>query len=198
MSSLRNIVDKAKKPFEKGQKLYFLHSFFDAFETFLFVPDRVTTGRVHVRDAMDMKRTMIIVILAMVPAIVFGMWNTGMQHFLALGEESSLWQNVGFGFMKLLPLIVVSYAVGLGIEIAFAQFRKEEVAEGYFVSGMLIPLVMPVDVPLWMVAVATAFAVIIQTVSSRCGIPNLAPCGNCILYISLSFFLVLSWRLVHV
>jgi Na+-transporting NADH:ubiquinone oxidoreductase subunit B len=134
---------------------------FEAIETFLFVPDRVTTGRVHIRDANDMKRTLIIVLLAMVPALLFGIWNTGYQHFLALGVEAVFWQMVWFGFLKILPLIIVSYVVGLGIEIAFAQMRGHEVAEGYFVTGMLIPLVMPADVPLWMVAVATVFAVVI-------------------------------------
>jgi len=176
MSSLREFVTKIKKPFEKGGKVHFLHSFFEAVETFLFVPDKVTTGRVHVRDSIDMKRTMIIVRFAMVPAIFFGMWNTGAQHYMALGEEVGFWGNIWYGFLKLLPLILVSYVVGLGIEIAFAQVRGEEVAEGYFVSGMLIPLVMPVDVPLWMVAVATAFAVIIgKEVFGGSGMNSLNP-----------------------
>jgi Na+-transporting NADH:ubiquinone oxidoreductase subunit B len=161
MSSLRRIVDKAKVPFEKGGRLYFLHSTFEAFETFLFVPNKVTTGRVHVRDAIDMKRAMIIVVIAMVPALLFGMWNTGYHHFLALGQQADFWQRFWFGFLKVLPIIVVSYVVGLGIEFAFAQMRGHEVNEGFLVSGMLIPLVMPVDVPLWMVAVATVFAVVI-------------------------------------
>ncbi|MEN8158126.1 MAG: NADH:ubiquinone reductase (Na(+)-transporting) subunit B [Bacteroidota bacterium] len=161
MSSLRRFVDKAKVPFEKGGKLYFLHSTFEAFETFLFVPDRVTTGRVHVRDAMDMKRLMIIVVMAMVPALLFGIWNTGFLHFQAMGVEADFWQMVWFGFLKVFPIIVVSYVVGLGIEFAFAQKRGHEVNEGFLVSGMLIPLVMPADVPLWMVAVATVFAVVI-------------------------------------
>jgi len=161
MSSLRRFVDKIKPPFEKGGKLHVFLAGFEAIETFLFVPNRVTKGRVHIRDANDMKRALIIVLFAMVPALLFGMWNTGYQHFLALGQDAGFWQMVWFGFLKLLPIIIVSYVVGLGIEIAFAQWRHEEVAEGYFVSGMLIPLVMPVDVPLWMVAVATVFAVVI-------------------------------------
>lgn len=161
MSSLRRFVDKIKPPFEEGGKLHMFHSGFEAIETFLFVPDKVTTGGVHIKDAIDMKRSMIIVLIAMIPALLFGMWNTGYQHFLAIGETAQFWQMVGFGFIKILPIIVVSYAVGLGIEIAFSQWRKEEVAEGYFVSGMLIPLVMPVDVPLWMVAVSVVFAVVI-------------------------------------
>ena len=134
---------------------------FEAIETFLFVPDKVTSGKVHIRDSNDMKRSLIIVLIAMVPALLFGIWNTGFHHFQALGIEAGFWQMVWFGFLKILPIIIVSYVVGLGIEIAFAQWRNEEVAEGYFVSGMLIPLVMPADVPLWMVAVATVFAVVI-------------------------------------
>jgi len=161
MSSLRKFVDKIKVPFEKGGKLYMFKSTFEAFETFLFVPDRVTGGPVHVRDANDMKRTMIIVVLAMVPALLFGMWNTGYHHFTAMGQEAGFWEMVWFGFLKVFPIIVVSYVVGLGIEFAFAQMRGHEVNEGFLVTGMLIPLVMPADVPLWMVAVSTAFAVII-------------------------------------
>ncbi len=159
--SLRRFVDKIKPPFEKGGKLHIFLAGFEAIETFFFVPDKVTSGRVHIRDANDMKRALIIVIIAMVPALLFGMWNTGYQHFQAMGQCAGVWQMVWFGFLKILPIIIVSYVVGLGIEIAFAQMRNEEVAEGYFVSGMLIPLIMPVDVPLWMVAVATVFAVVI-------------------------------------
>jgi Na+-transporting NADH:ubiquinone oxidoreductase subunit B len=161
MSSLRRFVDKIKPPFEKGGKLHIFLAGFEAIETFLFVPNTTTKGPVHVRDANDMKRSLIIVIIALVPALLFGIWNTGYHHFQALGIDASFWQTVGFGFLKILPIIIVSYVVGLGIEIAFAQWRNEEVAEGYFVSGMLIPLVMPADVPLWMVAVATVFAVVI-------------------------------------
>jgi Na+-transporting NADH:ubiquinone oxidoreductase subunit B len=161
MSSLRRFVTKIKVPFEKGGKLYMFKSTFEAFETFLFVPDRVTTGRVHIRDANDMKRTMIFVVIALVPALLFGIWNAGYQHFQALGVNAEFWQMVWFGFKKVFPIIVVSYVVGLGIEFAFAQMRNHEVNEGFLVTGMLIPLVMPVDVPLWMVAVATAFAVVI-------------------------------------
>ena len=161
MSSLRRFVDKIKPPFEKGGKLHIFLAGFEAIESFFFVPNQVTRGRVHIKDANDMKRALIIVIIAMVPALLFGIWNTGFHHFQALGIEAAFWQMVWFGFLKILPIIIVSYVVGLGIEIAFAQMRNEEVAEGYFVSGMLIPLVMPADVPLWMVAVATVFAVII-------------------------------------
>ena len=161
MKPLRKLLDKMKPTFSKGGKLGMFHSTFDAFETFLFVPKTVTKVGSHIRDSIDLKRTMSVVILALVPALLFGMWNTGYQHFLSIGQEATLWQNFWFGFLKMLPLIVVSYVVGLGIEFAFAQARGHEVNEGFLVSGMLIPLIMPIDVPLWMVAIATAFAVII-------------------------------------
>jgi len=161
MSALRRYVDKIKPRFEKGGKLAMFKSTFEAFETFLFVPDTVTKGGVHIRDANDMKRTMITVVFALVPALLFGIWNTGFQHFTAAGLEAGFWEMVWFGFLKVFPILVVSYVVGLGIEFMFAQIRGHEVNEGFLVSGILIPLVMPADVPLWMVAVATAFAVVI-------------------------------------
>ncbi|MCD6566580.1 MAG: NADH:ubiquinone reductase (Na(+)-transporting) subunit B [Bacteroidales bacterium] len=161
MKSLRKFVDKIKPHFSKGGKFAMLHSTFEAFESFLFVPNEVTTKGSHIRDALDMKRTMIIVVAAAVPALLFGMWNTGYQHNLSIGMEATIWENFVFGFLKVLPIIVVSYVVGLGIEFAVAQIRGHEVNEGFLVSGFLIPLVVPVDVPLWMVATATAFAVII-------------------------------------
>jgi len=161
MKSLRKFVDKIKPHFSKGGKLAKLHSTFEAFESFLFVPNEVTTKGSHIRDALDMKRAMIVVVAAAVPALLFGMWNTGYQYNLSVGMEATIWENFVFGFLKVLPIIVVSYVVGLGIEFAVAQMRGHEVNEGFLVSGFLIPLVVPVDVPLWMVAVATAFAVII-------------------------------------
>ncbi|WP_462317804.1 NADH:ubiquinone reductase (Na(+)-transporting) subunit B [Marinilabilia sp.] len=161
MKALRNFIDKIKPHFEKGGKFEKLHSTFDAFETLLFVPDTTNKNGVHVRDAMDMKRTMATVVLAMVPALLFGLWNAGYQHFLATGQEPDFWPMVLHGFLKVFPIIVVSYGTGLIIEFIFAQLRGHEVNEGFLVSGMLIPLVLPVDIPLWMVAVATAFAVII-------------------------------------
>jgi len=161
MSVLRRYIDKIKPNFEKGGKFAMFQSTFEGFETFLFVPDKVTTGGVHLRDGNDMKRTMILVVIAMVPALLFGIWNTGYQHFMAVGQEAGFWQMVWFGFLKVLPIIVVSYVVGLAIEFTFAQIRGHEINEGFLVTGMLIPLIVPVDVPLWMVAVATAFAVII-------------------------------------
>jgi Na+-transporting NADH:ubiquinone oxidoreductase subunit B len=161
MKSLRRYLDKIKPHFEKGGKLEKLGSTFEAFESFMFVPDTVTTKGTHIRDANDMKRTMAIVVLALVPTVLFGMWNVGYHHFLATGQEGTLFELFWLGFLKVFPIIVVSYVVGLGIEFAFAQYRGHEVNEGFLVSGILIPLVLPVDTPLWMVAVATAFAVVI-------------------------------------
>ncbi|KAF0200379.1 MAG: hypothetical protein FD170_3554 [Bacteroidetes bacterium] len=161
MKALRKQLDKIKPQFQKGGKFEKLHSSFDAFETFLFVPDKTTAHGSHIRDSIDMKRTMSIVVIAMIPALLFGMWNIGHQHFLSIGETAALLEKFLFGLGKALPIIVVSYVTGLGIEFAFAQFRGHEVNEGFLVSGMLIPLVVPPDIPLWMVAVATAFAVVI-------------------------------------
>jgi Na+-transporting NADH:ubiquinone oxidoreductase subunit B len=161
-NKLRQFVDKIKPNFEKGGKLSKLHSTFDAFETFLFVPDKVTTKGTHIRDSIDLKRTMSVVILALLPALIFGMLNTGYQHFLSIGKEVPFfsWEGFGFGFLKVLPIVVVSYVTGLGIEFIVAQVKGHDVNEGFLVSGMLIPLIMPVDVPLWMVALSTAFAVV--------------------------------------
>ena len=158
---LRKFIDKIKPNFEEGGKLYCFHSFFDAMETFFYVPNKVTINGSHVRDAVDMKRNMIYVLIALIPCFLFGTWNIGYQHFLSHGETATLLQNFGYGLLKILPLYIVSYVVGLGIEIIFAQVRKEEVNEGFFVTGFLIPLIMPADVPLWMLAIAVAFAVII-------------------------------------
>ena len=158
---LRKFIDKIKPNFEEGGKLYCFHSFFDAMETFFYVPNKVTVNGAHVRDAVDMKRNMIYVLIALIPCFLFGTWNIGYQHFLSLAQEATFWQMFGYGLLKVLPLYIVSYVVGLGIEIIFAQVRKEEVNEGFFVTGFLIPLIMPADVPLWMLAIAVAFAVII-------------------------------------
>lgn len=161
MKALRNYLDKIKPQFKEGGKFEKLHSTFDAIETFLFVPDKTTFKGSHIRDVIDLKRTMSMVIIAMIPALLFGIWNTGYQHFLSLGQEVDFMQIIGYGLLKVIPIVAVSYIAGLGVEFIFAQIRHEEVNEGFLVSGMLIPLVMPVDVPLWMVAIATIFAVII-------------------------------------
>ena len=161
MKALRKIVDRYKPHFEKGGRLHMLHSTFEAFETFLFVPDKVTKAGAHIRDAIDMKRTMILVVVAMIPALLFGMWNVGFQHFIAIGETGSFWDYFLHGAIKVLPIIVVSYVSGLAVEFAFAQIRRHEVNEGFLVTGMLIPLISPVDIPLWMISLATIFAVVI-------------------------------------
>ena len=162
MNSLRKFVDKIKPNFTPGGKFEKLHSTFDAFETFLFVPNTTSKRQgAHIHDAVDSKRTMIMVVIALIPALLFGMYNVGYQHFNAIGEaEAGFFSMFVYGLLAVLPLIVVSYGVGLSIEFAGAQIRKEEVQEGFLVTGMLIPLIVPIDTPLWMVAVATAFAVI--------------------------------------
>ncbi len=154
MKALRNIVDKIKPTFSKGGKLGFLHSTFDAFETFLFVPNTTTQHGAHVRDCNDIKRTMITVVVALIPCLLFGCYNTGIQ----VGLDG--WMAFLYGLVRILPMIAVSYIVGLGIEFTVAQWRGHEVNEGFLVSGLLIPLVMPVSTPLWMVGLGTAFAVI--------------------------------------
>ena len=156
MKALRKLVDKVKPTFSKGGKLGFLHSTFDAFETFLFVPNTTTQHGTHVRDCNDIKRTMITVVVALIPALLFGCFNAGYQAGLGMWTLNAFL----FGLVSILPMIVVSYLVGLGIEFTVAQIRGHEVNEGFLVSGLLIPLVMPVSTPLWMVAVGTAFAVI--------------------------------------
>jgi len=162
LKPLRKFLDKVKPNFEKGGKLEKFYPAFNAFETFLFVPDHTAPSNgAHIRDAIDLKRTMILVVISLVPCLLFGMWNTGYQHYLALGIDASLMDNFIFGAIKVLPIVIVSYATGLTVEFIFAIIRKHTINEGFLVSGMLIPLVMPVDVPLWMVAVSTVFAVII-------------------------------------
>ena len=163
MKGLRNYLNKIKPNFEKGGKYGKFASTFEAFESFLYVPNTVTKCGAHIRDAMDLKRTMTVVIVALLPALLFGMFNVGYQHNnVALGlTDTTVMQNFWFGFLKVLPIIVVAYVVGLGIEFLFAEIRHEEVNEGFLVSGLLIPMIMPVDCPLWIVAVATAFAVIV-------------------------------------
>ncbi|MBR8535937.1 NADH:ubiquinone reductase (Na(+)-transporting) subunit B [Carboxylicivirga sediminis] len=161
MKALRNLLDNIKPHVQKGAKFEKFHSTFDALETLFFVPNTTNKNGVHVRDAVDLKRTMAIVVKALIPALLFGIWNVGYQHYLSLGVDASFWAEVGHGALKVLPIVVVSYGVGLGIEFMFAQIRGHEVQEGFLVSGMLIPLVLPVDIPLWMVAVATAFSVVI-------------------------------------
>ena len=163
MNFLRNYLDKQKPKFEKGGKLEKFHSVFTGFESFLFVPNQTTANGTHIRDAVDLKRTMITVVLALVPALLFGIYNVGYQHFNAIGNlaNTTCYQLFIYGLWKVLPMIVVSYVVGLSIEFAVAQIKGHEINEGFLVSGLLIPMIMPVEAPLWMIALSTAFAVII-------------------------------------
>ena len=162
MKIFKNILNSVKPHFEKGGKLEKLYPAYDAFETFLFVPDHTSHSGGHIRDAIDLKRTMFTVVLALIPALIFGMWNVGYQHFLALGlTNPDCIESLIYGATKVLPMIAVSYGVGLGIEFAFAISRGHSVNEGYLVTGLLIPMIMPADLPLWMLAVAVVFAVVI-------------------------------------
>ncbi|TVR37801.1 MAG: NADH:ubiquinone reductase (Na(+)-transporting) subunit B [Bacteroidia bacterium] len=161
MKAIHNLLDKVRPNFEKGGRFEKLYRTFEAFETFLFVAGNVTNRGSHIRDAMDMKRTMFHVVIAMTPVLLFGMWNVGFQHYKAIGMEVDLLDQFLFGLIKVLPIIVVSYASGLAVEFIFATIRNHEVNEGFLVSGLLIPLIIPVTTPLWMIALATVFAVII-------------------------------------
>ena len=160
MKALRNYLDKIKPNFEEGGKLHAFRSVFDGFETFLFVPNTTAKSGTHIHDSIDSKRIMSIVVISLMPALLFGMYNVGYQHFTHTGATGSFMEMFTYGFLAVLPKIVVSYAVGLGIEFVIAQWKKEEIQEGFLVSGMLIPMIVPVDCPLWMLGVATAFAVI--------------------------------------
>lgn len=161
MDFLRKKLDKLKPHFTRGGRFAKFQSVFEGFEAFMFVSHKVTFRGSHIRDSIDLKRTMIIVVIALIPAFLFGAYNVGLQHFRSTGVESTVIQSFWYGFLRILPLVVVSYVVGLGIEFTVAQIRGHEINEGFLVSGLLIPLVMPVDVPLWMLALATAFAVIL-------------------------------------
>ena len=161
MNLFKNLLNTVKPHFVKGGKLEKLYPAYDAFETFLFVPDHTTNKGAHVRDAIDLKRTMVMVIIALIPCLLFGMWNVGHQYYLAIQESASMLTKFMFGFWKFLPLIIVSYGVGLAVEFAFAVYRGHSVNEGYLVTGLLIPLTMPIDVPLWMLAISVIFAVVV-------------------------------------
>lgn len=161
MNGLKKYIDKIKPNFEPGGKYAKLRSVFEGFETFLFVPNTTSKSGVHIHDSIDSKRTMSVVVLALLPALLFGMYNVGYQHYLAIGDATAgFWMTFLFGFLAVLPKIVVAYVVGLGIEFIGAQIRGHEIQEGFLVTGMLIPMIVPVDTPLWMIAVATAFSVI--------------------------------------
>lgn len=161
MNFLKNILSTIKPHFEEGGRFKSLYPAYDAFETFLFVPNHTSQSGSHIRDSVDLKRTMVIVIIALLPCLLFGMWNIGYQYHFQLGETSSMLENLIFGAWRVIPLIIVSYSVGLAVEFGFAVNRGHQVNEGYLVTGMLIPLIMPIDVPLWMLAISVIFAVVI-------------------------------------
>lgn len=161
MKALRNYLNRVKPNFEPGGKLHAFRSVFDGFETFLFTPNTTSTSGVNIHDSLDSKRVMIIVVLALMPCLFFGMYNTGYQNWLGAGAQSfPFWEIMLYGFLAILPRIAVTYIVGLGIEFVVAQWRREEIQEGFLVTGILIPLICPIETPLWMLAVATAFSVI--------------------------------------
>lgn len=155
-------MERIRPSFEAGGRLHAFRSVYEGMDTFLFTPRQTAAAwGAQIHDALDSKRIMIMVIVALLPCFFFGMYNTGYQHWLAAGATSfPFWELMLYGFLAILPCVIVTYAVGLGIEFAFAQWRGEEIQEGFLVTGLMIPLILPVDTPVWMVAVATAFAVI--------------------------------------
>ena len=158
---LRNNIDLIKRNFQKGEKFEKFAPAVNAFDTFLFVPNHTTQKGSHIRDAVDLKRTMVTVIIALMPVLIYGIYNTGYQYYIQTGESFTFLDAFYHGSLKIIPMIIVSYVVGLSIEFAFAVYRGHEVNEGYLVTGLLIPMIMPVDIPLWMVAISVAFAVLI-------------------------------------
>ena len=162
MKALRKYLDKVKPHFEEGGKLHAFRSVYDGFDTFLFVPNTTSKSGVSIHDAIDSKRIMSFVVIALMPALLFGMYNIGYQNYKLAGALASatFFDLFAYGFLAVLPKILVSYIVGLGIEFAWAQWKGEEIQEGYLVSGIIIPMIVPVNCPLWMLALACAFAVI--------------------------------------
>lgn len=160
--SLKKYLNKIKPHFEEGGKLHAFWSVYDGFESFLYVPNTTAKTGAHIHDAIDSKRIMSLVVIALLPALLFGMYNIGYQNFAAAGEltNASFWEMFFYGFLAVLPKILVSYIVGLGIEFAWAQWKMEEIQEGYLVTGILMPLIIPITCPLWMLALSVAFAVI--------------------------------------
>lgn len=187
--SLHNYIDKIKPHFEEGGKLHAFQSVFEGFESFLYVPDTTSKSGVSIHDSIDSKRIMSIVVIAVLPAMLFGMYNIGYQNFKAAGTlaDASFFEMFAFGLLALLPKIIVSYIVGLGIEFAWAQWKHEEIQEGYLVSGILIPLILPVTIPLWMLALAVALSVILcKEIFGGTGknIFNVAICARLFLFFS--------------
>lgn len=161
MKWIRTKLDKLREPFNQGKKYEKFAPAINAFDTLLFTPNHTTSRGAHVRDAVDLKRVMITVVLSLIPVLLFSMWNTGYQYLSQIQTEVGFWEAFGHGALKILPMVAVSYIVGLSIEFAFAIYRGHEINEGYLVTGLLIPMIMPVDIPLWMVAVSVVFAVLV-------------------------------------
>ena len=155
MEWIRQKLDKFKEPFGKGKKFEKYAPAINALDTFLYTPNHTTQKGAHVRDAVDLKRVMITVVISLIPVLIFGMWNAGFQYLSQIQETVGFWEAFGHGALKFLPMLAVSYGVGLGIEFAFAVFRGHEVNEGYLVTGLLIPMIMPIDLPLWMLSVCS-------------------------------------------
>lgn len=196
---LREKMDIARPLFEKGGKFEKLHSVYDGFATFLFVPGHTTNTGAHIRDGIDLKRTMFTVVISLIPALLFGIWNVGFQHFRAIGETVPFIDQFIYGAFQVLPILIVSYAVGLGIEFAFAQFRGHAINEGYLVTGILIPLILPPTTPLWMVAVGSAFAVIIgKEVFGGTGMNILNPALTARVFLFFAYPVALSGDLVWI
>lgn len=162
MMGLKKYIDQNIKPqFEEGGKYKAFRSVFDGFYTFMYVPNETSKAQgAHIHDAIDSKRIMSFVVIALLPCLLFGMYNVGFQHYNAIGETAGFWAMFFYGLLAVLPKVAVSYIVGLGIEFIIAQWKGEEIQEGFLVSGMLIPLIVPINCPLWIIAIATAFAVI--------------------------------------
>lgn len=160
MNKLKKYIDNIRPQFEEGGKMKPLRSVFEGFESFLFVPSATSKSGASIHDAIDSKRIMSFVVIALIPALLFGMYNIGFQNYKAAGADASFLEMFAYGFLVMLPKIIVSYIVGLGIEFAVAQWKHEEIQEGYLVTGMIVPMILPVNCPLWIMAVAIAFAVI--------------------------------------
>lgn len=189
MKALRQYLDKIKPKFEPGGRLHAFQSIFDGLETFLYVPNTTSKVGAHIHDSIDSKRIMSMVVIAALPALLFGMYNVGYQNYAAAGHlaDASFFDLFFYGFLAVLPKVVVSYAVGLGIEFAWAQWKHEEIQEGFLVTGILIPLIIPVNCPLWILVLAVAFSVVIcKEIFGGTGmnIFNVALCARAFLFFS--------------
>ena len=162
MKDIKDFLDRQKPMFQKGGKYEKFYYLFEMAETFLFTPGHTTDSKgVQVKDAIDLKRLMMTVVIAMTPCLLFGIWNVGHQHYIAIGQVATFLQKIGIGTYVVLPMLLVSYAAGGLVEVIFAIVRKHPINEGFLVTGMLVPLVLPPTIPLWQIALGTIFAVVI-------------------------------------